>query len=142
MTKSFTAAEIAKHDTHEDCWIIVRKKVYDVTRFLDDHPGGGEVIVEQGGADSTNAFEGVGHSEQAKRDLEKYYIGDLAEEESAPPLPMPLLPPPRRRNLLADSPSCWCQSSSVPPPRCFTFCRSNRLPSRKSIEIFFEKYND
>eukprot|EP00695_Tsukubamonas_globosa_P002044 TRINITY_DN311_c0_g1_i3.p1 TRINITY_DN311_c0_g1~~TRINITY_DN311_c0_g1_i3.p1 ORF type:complete len:131 (+),score=52.14 TRINITY_DN311_c0_g1_i3:69-461(+) len=80
MPKTFTAAEISKHDTHEDCWIIVRKKVYDVTRFLDDHPGGGEVIVEQAGGDSTNAFEGVGHSEQAKKDLENYYIGDLSEE--------------------------------------------------------------
>ena len=36
----FTKAEVAKHDTVGDCWMIINGKVYDVTPFVDEHPGG------------------------------------------------------------------------------------------------------
>jgi hypothetical protein len=36
----FTKAEVAKHDTVNDCWMIINGKVYDVTPFVDEHPGG------------------------------------------------------------------------------------------------------
>ena len=32
--------ELRKHRTPEDCWIAVHSKVYDVTEFLEEHPGG------------------------------------------------------------------------------------------------------
>lgn len=51
-------------------------QVYDVTSFLDDHPGGGESITINAGQDSTEAFNDL-HSDKARRDLQKYYIGDL-----------------------------------------------------------------
>jgi hypothetical protein len=44
-----------KHNTEEDCWIIIGNeknggpKVYDVTKYLDDHPGGAEVMMEFAG---------------------------------------------------------------------------------------------
>ncbi len=40
MSKTFTKEEVAKHNKAEDCWIIVHNKVYDVTKFLSEHPGG------------------------------------------------------------------------------------------------------
>lgn len=49
MATLFTWAEIAKHTTKEDLWIVVDNKVYDVTAFGDDHPGGVEVILETAG---------------------------------------------------------------------------------------------
>ena len=32
-------------------------KVYDVTPFMDDHPGGGEIMLSAAGKDATNDFE-------------------------------------------------------------------------------------
>lgn len=31
---------VKRHNSEEDCWIIVRGKVYDVTYYLNTHPGG------------------------------------------------------------------------------------------------------
>ncbi|KAJ2387912.1 hypothetical protein GGI23_006171 [Coemansia sp. RSA 2559] len=76
-TKTFTAEEIAKHYTRDDIWIVVHGKVYDVTGFLDEHPGGEEVILEHAGIDATEAFEDIGHSEDARELLAHLLIGDL-----------------------------------------------------------------
>jgi len=40
MFKRFTTAEVAAHASDGDCWVIINDRVYDVTAFLDDHPGG------------------------------------------------------------------------------------------------------
>jgi len=34
--------EISKHNTLEDCWIVVDGKVWDMTEFAPEHPGGGQ----------------------------------------------------------------------------------------------------
>lgn len=44
----YTTAEVAKHATKEDCWLMIKGKVYDVTGWGADHPGG-EVIYTYGG---------------------------------------------------------------------------------------------
>lgn len=41
----FTKEEVAKHDTEDDCWMIIHNKVYDVTEYVGEHPGG-EVILD------------------------------------------------------------------------------------------------
>ncbi|KAJ2746376.1 hypothetical protein GGI20_001372 [Coemansia sp. BCRC 34301] len=78
--KSFTASQIQPHSTREDIWIVVHGKVYDVTPFLDEHPGGEEVMLEYAGADATEAFEDIGHSDDARDLLSKFFIGNLEVE--------------------------------------------------------------
>lgn len=75
----YTEEEVAKHNTLEDCWLIIgepgEKKVYDVTKFLDDHPGGPEIIMDVAGQNATADFDDIGHSNDAKKQLEDYLIG-------------------------------------------------------------------
>lgn len=81
-SKFFTRAEIAKHlKTSKDTWIIIHNNVYDITSFLNEHPGGEEVLLEQSGRDATEPFEDIGHSTDARQMMESYKIGELAEEE-------------------------------------------------------------
>lgn len=52
-------------------------KVYDVTKFMDDHPGGPEILMNVAGMEATEQFEEVFHSENAKKMLPEYYVGEL-----------------------------------------------------------------
>jgi cytochrome b involved in lipid metabolism len=49
-------------------------KVYDVTKYLDDHPGGAEVLLEQAGQDATDMFEDIGHSQDARLVLHTFIV--------------------------------------------------------------------
>ncbi|KAJ4839102.1 hypothetical protein Tsubulata_014910 [Turnera subulata] len=76
-TKIIHFDELANHSTRKDCWILIHGKVYDLTTFLPDHPGGDEVLMGATAKDGTPYFEDVGHSPNAKELMKKYYIGDI-----------------------------------------------------------------
>jgi cytochrome b involved in lipid metabolism len=54
---TFSAEEVAKHDKEADVWVIVGGEVYDVTKFLPDHPGGKKAILLYAGKDATEEFD-------------------------------------------------------------------------------------
>ena len=80
--KTYSAEELALHNTEQDCWLLIDGKIYDVTEFIPSHPGG-QAILQGCGKDATTFFEsrpmgsGTPHSEQARIRRENYYIGDL-----------------------------------------------------------------
>ena len=76
----YTNKYILIHNQFDDCWIIINNKVYDVTSFLDKHPGGSDIILDFAGKDATEEFRDIGHSENAKKMLEKYLIGKVSND--------------------------------------------------------------
>ncbi|WCJ38083.1 Cytochrome b5 [Euphorbia peplus] len=75
--KVYTLAEVSDHNTPKDCWLVIDAKVYDVTKFLEDHPGGDEVLLSATGKDATDDFEDVGHSSSAKAMMDEFYVGEI-----------------------------------------------------------------
>jgi len=78
---TYTWAEIKKHNTTKDLWVVIGTKVYDLTNFVDEHPGGESVLLTEAGKDGTEAFSEVGHSAEALKEQEKYYIGNLQDKQ-------------------------------------------------------------
>lgn len=78
-TRFFTEREVACHRTKESCWVLMGTRVYDVTGFLRMHPGGEALILRRAGNDVSRYLEGPPHrhSENARRWMEQYYIGEL-----------------------------------------------------------------
>ncbi|CDH55943.1 cytochrome b5 [Lichtheimia corymbifera JMRC:FSU:9682] len=79
MASVYSSEEVAKHSTKNDLWLVVHNKVYNVTEFVQEHPGGEEVLLDEAGKDATESFEDIGHSDEAREILEKYLIGELDE---------------------------------------------------------------
>lgn len=82
-TVTLSAEEVAKHATPEDCWLIIANKVYRVTDFLNEHPGGSFRITPFCGKDATKDFETQGgrgqHSADAMKILSSLLIGGVGE---------------------------------------------------------------
>uniref|UniRef100_A0A8L2QAA3 Cytochrome b5 n=1 Tax=Rattus norvegicus TaxID=10116 RepID=A0A8L2QAA3_RAT len=79
--KYYTLEEIQKHKDSKSTWVILHHKVYDLTKFLEEHPGGEEVLREQAGGDATENFEDVGHSTDARELSKTYIIGELHPDD-------------------------------------------------------------
>ncbi|KAF9341555.1 hypothetical protein BGZ91_006633 [Linnemannia elongata] len=86
-TGYFQASQVAAHSSENDCWVIIHDKVYDVTNFLNDHPGGKKILLKNAGMDATKQFDAF-HNAGV---LEKYgalcigVIGEAPKEGGAAP---------------------------------------------------------
>jgi uncharacterized protein YjdB len=82
-TTSYTLADVAKHATASDCWMVLNSnKVYNVTAFIPMHPGG-NIMVQSCGKDGTPAFASVPHSANAVALETTYFIGNLVTAPAA-----------------------------------------------------------
>nr|XP_046204424.1 cytochrome b5-like isoform X1 [Oncorhynchus gorbuscha] len=77
----YTLEEVKTHNKRTDAWLIIHDKVYNITSFLAEHPGGEDVLMAQAGTDATVSFEDVGHSKDARAMLIEYYIGELKTDD-------------------------------------------------------------
>ena len=77
----YSLEDVGAHCFPWDAWIVVYDKVYDVTEYMNRHPGSEEVMLEYVGYDATVAFRGVGHSQAAFRVLDRYCVGVLPVHE-------------------------------------------------------------
>jgi cytochrome b involved in lipid metabolism len=75
-TASYTLAQVATHSSASSCWSIVRSNVYDLTSWIDQHPGGAEAILSMCGRDATTDFENQhGGQRRPENELQGFEIG-------------------------------------------------------------------
>jgi hypothetical protein len=79
-SSGYTMTRVKANDTAASCWTVVSGNVYDLTKWIDQHPGGSGAIKSLCGTDGTAAFNGMhqGQGKPASR-LSGYLLGPLAK---------------------------------------------------------------
>lgn len=76
-------AEVARHESAEDCWMAIKGEVYDLSGYLPEHPSDPEEILAWCGREGTQAYLTKGksraHSARADSLLAKYRIATLQD---------------------------------------------------------------
>jgi salicylate hydroxylase len=76
--RKITRDEMTQHASFDDCWIIIRGKVYDFSEWKDRHPGGPFVARMYAGKDATAEF-GDFHSKKAEQHMAHFCVGELVD---------------------------------------------------------------
>jgi predicted heme/steroid binding protein len=87
-SQKLTREEVAKNNTEDSLWVIVDHKVYDVTDFLDAHPGGSVVLQQVAGQDATQAFYNL-HRHEVLQKYDSLCIGTIEGEKPEVVEPQP-----------------------------------------------------
>merc|ERR1712176_271930 len=56
---TLTMDDVAKHNTKEDCWVVLYGKAYDLGKFAKVHPRGSKLIYDCAGKDGTALFDPI-----------------------------------------------------------------------------------
>jgi hypothetical protein len=75
---TFTATDVATHNTASDCWVILNNNVYNLTTFISQHSGGQAIIIAQCGKDGTAVFNSGPHSGGTLNVINPLLLGTLA----------------------------------------------------------------
>ena len=78
--KTYTRAEVAKNTSEDSLWCIIDSQVYDLTDFLDAHPGGNVVLQQIAGTDATTAFYNL-HRHEVLQKYAELRIGTVEGEK-------------------------------------------------------------
>jgi cytochrome b involved in lipid metabolism len=74
----FAWEEVGKHDQKDDLWVVVEGGVYNLTKFVDKHPGGSRVIALRAGRKADEAFISGNHPPKVReKTLLQYRIGSV-----------------------------------------------------------------
>ena len=79
--KEFSLEEVAKHNTKEDLWVVVKGVVMDLSNWLDEHPGGPQAIMNFMGRDATEEFEMLHDDEVIPKYAPQQVIGRVKGQE-------------------------------------------------------------
>jgi hypothetical protein len=81
---NLVASEISKHSTAKDCWSIVNGNVYNLTTYVQSHPGGAGVIKNICGRDGSGAFKNQhGSSSKPNNVLSAFLLGSVGSQISS-----------------------------------------------------------
>ncbi|NWW23433.1 NB5R4 reductase, partial [Falcunculus frontatus] len=80
-----TEDELSKHNKKEDCWICIRGFVYNVTPYMEYHPGGEDELMKAAGTDGTDLFDQVHRWVNYESMLKECLVGRMAVKPIAAP---------------------------------------------------------
>jgi cytochrome b involved in lipid metabolism len=69
-------ADVAKHNSANNCWLAISGKAYNVTSYVGSHPGGQGAILNSCGTEVSGIFASI-HSNFAWNLLGQYYVGPI-----------------------------------------------------------------
>lgn len=81
----YTSEDVASHKSAHSCWVSRNGKVYNITAFLQDHPGGDDIVLKYAGGNVEDIMKDKlehDHSDAAYDMLEEYLIGRLGTDET------------------------------------------------------------
>lgn len=84
-SRIYTTEDVASHKDLKSCWVSRNGKVYDVTDFMPDHPGGDDLVLKYAGQDVEEVMKDAAeheHSESAYDMLDDFFIGRLGNGET------------------------------------------------------------
>lgn len=74
--------EVSQHNKKDDCWVIIHNKAYDLSDFIDEHPGGLAIIMKYAGKDATKAFDPIHPGDTLTKYLQpKYHKGEVEKKK-------------------------------------------------------------
>ena len=83
----YTLEEVSEHNNEKSLWLVVDGKVYDVTSFLEKHPGGRNAFLKYAGKDVTKTFKSI--SKHMASDTLPKFMESLCIGTVQPPQPSP-----------------------------------------------------
>jgi len=105
MSREFTRKEVAQHNKEDDCWIIVDDEVFDMTKFLADHPGGKKVVLNVAGQDASKEFAAMHKPDVLDKYGDALYVGVVAGSKKA-----------KRQQKTASPPATSAQPAAASAP--------------------------
>ncbi|KAK8857246.1 hypothetical protein PGQ11_013158 [Apiospora arundinis] len=69
MSQKIDAADVARHASPDDCWVVVNGKVYDLTKFAPEHPGGADIVYTWAGKDASEIYNEFHTPQRIEREL-------------------------------------------------------------------------
>ncbi|KAM4735856.1 cytochrome b5 reductase 4 isoform 2-T2 [Anableps anableps] len=101
-----TQDELQKHNKREDCWTCIRGMVYNVTPYMDYHPGGEEELMKAAGIDGTDLFDQVHRWVNYESMLKECLVGRMAMKAATP----------GKAFIAPSSPTSLAPPAAGPPP--------------------------
>jgi cytochrome b involved in lipid metabolism len=69
--------ELARHNKSSDLWLAINDRVYDLTPYVNEHPGGPLILQKHAGKIASYAFELAAHGDGAKKKMREFEVGRI-----------------------------------------------------------------
>ncbi len=129
MALTFERSEVSKHNTLQSLWIIIDHKVFDLSDFVDAHPGGPHVLSQAAGSDATKLFYSLHRHEVLER-FKSLSIGTISGET-----PEIHAPEPGTLSLVPYGEPLWLTPQFSSP-----YYNEGHRRLQRAVRIFADKY--